>query len=259
MGRYNIVVVGLHFGRYMLESNMIEGPGAAFFKVTGVCDLNAALTAEVAQKYGVRAYTSLDEVLADPDVPAVALFVGPAGRAKLVEKVIRAGKDVMTTKPFELDPEAGLAVLHLAKNLGRIVHLNSPNPLLPADLSQMNQWQAEYKLGRPIAAHFQVWCSYREKADNSWYDDWERCPVAPVFRLGIYALNDIVYFLGEPESVQVTHSRIFTGRPTPDNGLLSIRFKNGALASVFASFCIGGDFPYANTMTLNFAKGSVFR
>lgn len=259
MERINIVVVGLHFGRCMLESNMIDGPGAAYIKVTGVCDLNAPLAAELAQKYGVRAYASLNEVLADPTVPAVALFTGPIGRAKLVEKIIRAGKDVMTTKPFELDPEAALAVLRLAKSLGRVVHLNSPNPLLPADLTQMSQWHTEFKLGRPIAANFQVWCSYREPADNSWYDDWDRCPVAPIFRLGIYALNDIVYFLGEPESVQVTHSRIFTGRPTPDNGILTIRFQNGALASVFASFCISGDFPYANTTTFNFEHGSIFR
>ena len=83
--------------------------------------------------------------------------------------------------------------------------------------------------------------------------------MAPLFRLGIYALNDIVRFFGEPESVQVTQSRIFTGRPTADSGVLTIRFKSGAIATIFASFCVGGDIPYGDALTMNFENGTIYR
>ena len=54
-------------------------------------------------------------------------------------------------------------------------------------------------------------------------------------------------------------SRVATGRPTGDNGCLSIRFANGALGSVAASFLIDDARPYVNTLLVNFQRGSAWR
>jgi predicted dehydrogenase len=83
--------------------------------------------------------------------------------------------------------------------------------------------------------------------------------VAPIFRLGIYAINEILYFLHDPQKVQVMHSRLFTGRPTPDHAQLSVRFRDGSLASVFASFCVETPIPYPDRLVLNFERGVVFK
>ena len=88
---------------------------------------------------------------------AVVLFCGPVGRAKLVQEIIRGGKHVMTTKPFDLDPDAALEVLQGARRLGRILYMNSPSPLLSPDVRQINTWVKEYDLGRAIAARFDTW------------------------------------------------------------------------------------------------------
>jgi hypothetical protein len=50
-------------------------------------------------------------LIADPNIPVIGLYTGPVGRAALIHRIIEAGKDVMTTKPFELDSEAALAVM----------------------------------------------------------------------------------------------------------------------------------------------------
>src|SRR5262249_4882665 len=151
---------------------------------------------------GVRTYESLDEILADPVIPAVGLYTGPSRRADLLRKIIRAGKHVMTTKPFELDPHAALEVMQEARSRGCIVHLNSPAPVMPLDVSQIKQWQTEFRLGEPVACRADVWAGYREKADGSWCDDPELCPVAPIFRLGIYLINDLLEIFGPADEVQ---------------------------------------------------------
>jgi predicted dehydrogenase len=138
----------------------------------------------------------------------------------LIRKAIRAGKHVMTTKPFELDPQAAANVLAEAKSLGMVVHLNSPPATRPGDIQQIFNWQREHDLGRPVSAQCQTWVSYREKPDGSWYDDPKRCPVAPIFRLGIYAINDLMFLFKNPRQVSVMHSRLFTQRPTPDHALM---------------------------------------
>ena len=259
MDRINIGIVGLHFGRYIVEEEIANGPGTPHFKLAAVCSQEPDKTNAMAEKFGCRAYHDLDELLSDKSIPCIGLFTGPVGRANLIRKVIRAGKDVMTTKPFELDPMAARNVLEEAAQLGRVVHLNSPSPLLSADLQQMVAWQEAFDLGQPIGCRADVWVSYREKPDGSWYDDPALCPVPPIFRLGIYLINDLVRLFGPAERVAVTSSRIFTGRPTADNGQLSIAFKSGALANIFGSFCVLDGEHYKNALTLNYERGTIYR
>jgi len=257
MEKLNVGVVGLRFGRHVLENQLLAGDGLPFLKVVALCDLDTTLTNELAARHQLTAYGSLDALLADPRIEAIVLFTGPTGRAGLIRKIIHSGKHVMTTKPFERDPVAAMEVLQKARAMQRVVHLNSPAPLPHAYLRQMMAWRDEHDLGRPVGARSEVWCNYREKPDGSWYDDPKQCPVAPVLRLGIYGINDLVRLLGPPESVQVSHSRLFTERPTADNGHVAIRFRSGALASVFASFCINERPGYHVSFHVYYERGMV--
>lgn len=251
-------VVGLHFGKHML-AELTRPPASQYVDVQAVCDLSRERTDQAAAAYKVRPYYALDDLLADDSIRAVALFTGPVGRAALVRQIIRAGRDVITTKPFELDPDAALAVLREAEQRGRVVHLNSPSPVLSAELQLTRQWQDHYRLGRPVACRMDTWVRYSEKPDGTWMDDPKRCPAAPIFRLGIYLINDMVRFLGEPTEVFAMQSRLFTERPTADHAQLSIRFANGALGNIFASFCINDGCASKNSMILNFENGTVYR
>lgn len=257
--RPGIGVVGLNFGAHVVRNELLAGPGARFFKLVAVCDQDRPKAEAMAAELGIRPYGDLEALLADPAVEVVGLYTGPAGRADLLRRIIRADKDVMTTKPFELDADAGLAVLREARALGRVIHLNSPSALPASDLRQILAWRDRYDLGQPVACRMEAWAPYFEKADGSWYDDAQRCPVAPVFRIGIYLVNDLLTLLGEPECVTVLSSRIRTGRPTADNGQLSLRFRNGALANVFASLCVGDGQSWRNTATVNYERGTIYR
>jgi len=255
-----IAIVGLNFGRYVVED--LKNPSLRRrFRIAALCDLDRRRAEALLSGLdrGVRIYTSLDEVLRDGEVRAVGLFTGPAGRAGLIRKIIRAEKDVMTTKPFETDPAAAAAVLREAARRGRVVHLNSPGPVLSPDLERIERWRKEFDLGRPVGARAEIWADYREEADGGWYDDRARCPLAPIFRLGIYPINDLISLMGPAEAVQAFHTRIRTGRPTPDNAQLAIRFRNGALANVYASFCIADGQPYRQSLVVNFERGTVYR
>ena len=257
-----IVVVGLHFGAGIARRLEDLGRAAdAPVRLAGLCDADPARLSAVSASLGYRhrRYASLAEVLADPDVPAVGLFTGPNGRARLLRDILAAGKDCMTTKPFETDPEAAASILAEARRLGRVIHLNSPAPRTPDDLAAIGRWREEHRLGRPVVALASAYANYRETADGSWYDDPARCPVAPIIRLGIYLLNDLVAVFGRAAAVSVHESRLFTGRPTPDNALLSIRFESGALASVFSSFCVRDGRPWANDLQIHFENGTVLR
>lgn len=258
MEKIKLCVVGLNFGSWIIE-NELSLNKHEYIEIAAVCDFNREKADTWAGRLGVTAYYNLDDVLADPNIHAVGLFTGPVGRAELIDKIISAGRHVMTTKPFELSSAKALEVLKKAKRLGRVVHLNSPSTSPCEDLKKIRNWIDTYKLGRSIGFRASVWCSYREKADGSWYDDPYLCPAAPIFRIGIYLINDIIPLFGEVEQLNVLHSRIFTKRPTPDNAQLNILFKNGAIGNIFASFCIDDGQYYRNTLELNFEHGTIYR
>jgi predicted dehydrogenase len=258
MQKIPIAIVGLNFGKWMVE-DIVNGVAKPFFQLAAVCDLDIAKAKAFSETYKVPYYTDFDQLLSNKDIPTIGLYTGPVGRAGLLQKIIEAGKDVMTTKPFELDCHAALQVLHKAKELGRVIHLNSPGPCLPDDLATALSWASKHNLGRPVACQLNSWVRYDEKPDGSWYDDPQKCPVAPVFRLGIYLINDLVSIFGEAEKVTVISSRLFTERPTVDQGQLSILFKNGAMANIFASFCIADGDQYQNGMILSYERGTIYR
>jgi predicted dehydrogenase len=253
-----IGIVGLNFGRHILDE-LQRQPANDYFRIGAVCDMNEEKAHSFAEKLKVKAYTDLNLLLADPDIPVIGLYTGPGNRAELLRRIIRAGKDAMTTKPFELDPVAAREVLEEAASLGRVIHLNSPSAL-PADwIRQVLAWQEKYDLGRPVSCHSEAMVSYREKADGSWYDDPQLCPAAPVFRLGIYLINDLVRLFGGVEQVQVLTSRIFTLRPTADNAQLGLLFKNQAVGSIHANFCVDDGQYYANSFILHYERGTIYR
>jgi predicted dehydrogenase len=223
-----------------------------------VCDRDPAVAEAVGREFNVPWCTDLEQVLAS-EVSAIALFTPPAGRAGLIRRCLDAGKDVMTTKPFELDALAAAEVLDAARAMGRVVHLNSPAPGPAPDLRALQAWRERFDLGQPVALRAEAWANYRELADGSWYDDPVRCPAAPMFRIGIYLINDAVSLLGPVAQVHLMTSRLRTGRPTPDQVVLTLRHVSGALSAITASFCVDDGAAYRNSLTVNFERGTAYR
>ena len=254
----NLGMVGLNFGGYIADTLSLS-PGREFFKLAAACDADASKASDFGNRRGIKSYADLDQMLADENIPVVGLFTGPAGRAELLRRIIRAGKDVMTTKPFELDPVAARSVLEEARSLGRVIHLNSPGPEVPAYLHQITQWQKEFNLGTPISCRGEVLVSYRETADGRWIDDPDLCPAAPIFRLGIYVMNDLIRLFRRVSEVQVLTSRIFTQRPTADNAQLNLLFENKAIGSIYSTFCVDNGQHYANSLVLHYERGTIYR
>ena len=117
MSRIRIAILGLNFGRHIC--NELIAPAVADQLALGaVIDQDQAKVTRAAQELGVVGLTDLAVALADPTIDAIGIFTGPKGRAGLIERCLRAGKHVMTTKPFEQDAVAAERVLHLAAELG---------------------------------------------------------------------------------------------------------------------------------------------
>ena len=68
-------------------------------KITGLCDLDAGRAAAAAQKFGGRAYTDFDQMLADERMEALFVALPPFAHSGQEEKAARQGIHLFLNKP----------------------------------------------------------------------------------------------------------------------------------------------------------------
>lgn len=256
--KLKVGMVGLNFGKQIIDDMIMKGPACGKFELAAVCATTPEKVKRFTDEYGCKGYVGLEALLEDPEIPVVVLMTGPNGRAEQIRKIIRAGKHVMTTKPFEQDAAAAESVLKEARELGKVVYLNSPAAVSNRDFKQIREWERKYDLGKLVGGHHECWYKSVEKADGSWYDDPKQCPAAPILRLGVYGLNDMMQLFGKPKSVQVMQTRHFTGRPTPDMARLSVLFEDGAMVDTLDGW-VHQPTRGASSLILYYENGTIYR
>ena len=196
---------------------------------------------------------TMGDIIAEP-LAIHGLARGRAANARVNELLTRVGLDPRMRSRYPHEFSGGQR-----QRVGIPVHLNSPTPLPASDLVQIADWIDRYRVGRVVSYAAATWCSYREAADGTWYDDPRAAPAAPITRLGVYLLNDLARFLLPVRRVQVVESRLFTGRPTSYNAVVTLEHVDGTLGTVHASFCVDDGQPYLCSLDLHFERGTVSR
>ena len=72
-------------------------------ELVAVCDMNAARVEEVAKQFGVKGYTSADDLFADTDIEAVSIVSPEELHAEHVVVAAAQGKHVMVEKPMAMN------------------------------------------------------------------------------------------------------------------------------------------------------------
>jgi predicted dehydrogenase len=103
------------------------------FRLDYLCDLDVARARRVLGEYStVRATASLDEVLADPDVAAVAIATPAATHLPVARACLEAGKHVLVEKPLAANLSDGRDLVELAERGGQVLMLDHTYCYTPA-------------------------------------------------------------------------------------------------------------------------------
>jgi len=97
--RINVALIGAT-GKVAAPAHLNGLANAPNANLYAVCDLDADRVGELAEQTGAKAFTSLDELLADPNVDAIDLVTPPFVHAEQTIAAARAGKHVYCEKPM---------------------------------------------------------------------------------------------------------------------------------------------------------------
>src|SRR5690606_8822344 len=84
-------------------------------EIIAVCDIVADRVNETASKYGAKAYTSYEELLANPEVEAVSVCTPNYLHAPISIAALQAGKHVLCEKPMATSREEAIEMIEAAK------------------------------------------------------------------------------------------------------------------------------------------------
>jgi predicted dehydrogenase len=120
--RIGVAVIGAGYWGPNLLRNLQQN---ADFDVRCLCDLDLARARKVLGSYStVPVCSSLEEVLADPAVHAVAVATPAGTHLPIVTAALDAGKHVLVEKPLAATLEDGLKLVRLAEDRGLILMLD---------------------------------------------------------------------------------------------------------------------------------------
>ena len=72
-------------------------------KLVGFYDINLARAQELAEQYGGKAYESVEELLANPEIDVVSICAANFAHADLTIQALDAGKHVLCEKPITVE------------------------------------------------------------------------------------------------------------------------------------------------------------
>ncbi len=135
----------------------------AGFDVAAVCDVRLERAQARAQEFFPRAAVLDDyqQLLRDEEIEVVDVATHPVERVKIIEAAIRAGKHVLSQKPFVLDLDEGERLVDLADRHDRVLAVNQNGRWSP-HFSYARTAIEQGLLGEVFAAH--LGCHW----DHSW-------------------------------------------------------------------------------------------
>src|SRR5262245_18780167 len=142
-GGKKVAVVGVGYWGKNLVRNFYE-LGA----LGALCDSNAELEEDYKKKYkDVKFCRYYQQVLADPNIQAVALATPAVTHYELAKAALEAGKDVLVEKPLAIEVKHGEELVKLAEAKGRILMVGHILRYHPAIL-KLQQLIQDGALGR---------------------------------------------------------------------------------------------------------------
>jgi predicted dehydrogenase len=216
----------------------------------GVADRNMSRATAVARHYGVPAYSSTDDLLADPNVDLVVNLTDPRSHYEVNKASLLAGKHVYSEKPLSVDFSKARELVELAKKQGLLL---SSAPCSVTSETAQTLWKLvqDGAVGR-------VRLVYAELDDNPIYlmrpEGWANEMGAPwpyrdEYEIGCtlahagYYLTWLTAMFGPAASVTAFSSHLVPDKTllpldppdTPDFSVACIVFRSGVVARLTCS------------------------
>lgn len=201
-------------------------------ELAAVCDVDRKVLDAHTSKYGVKGYTSLEEMLKSEKLDLVVLCTPSGLHSAQAEIAARAGVHVMTEKPMATRWGDGVKMVKAcdeARVRLFVVKQNRRN----ATLQLLKDAVEKKRFGKIYMVNVNVfWTRPQDYYDTAkWRGTWEFDGGAFMNQASHY-VDLLDWLIGPVESVQAYTATLARNIEVEDSGVMSIRWRSGALGSM---------------------------
>jgi UDP-N-acetyl-2-amino-2-deoxyglucuronate dehydrogenase len=209
-------------------------------RLIGGFDVVPGAAEKFANEFGVRAYSRLDDLLADSAVDAVIIGTPSGAHRDPAVAAARAGKHVVVEKPLEITLRRCDQIIAACAKAG--VTLSTIFPSRFHDSSRLLKKAVEQgRFGRLVLGDAIVkWRRTQEYYDSgAWRGTWELDGGGALMNQAIHSVDLLLWLMGPAVEVQaqtalLAHERI----AVEDVAAATVKFANGALGVIEASTAV---------------------
>jgi len=204
-------------------------------ELVAVCDIDAGRAAAAADRFGVRGFTSIDELLAAsrPDIVSVATGGVEYGSDHHLPAIaaLEAGCDVLVEKPISNEVAEARAIVAAADRYGRRLAVNLNHRFTPM-AARARSWIDEGRLGPILFCNMSMWISNPQES-SPWFH---------LKALHPHTVDVMRYFCGDIVEVACMATKA-PGRGIWSTAQLLVRFESGAVGTLTGSYDIDRGHP----------------
>ncbi|MBO4303406.1 MAG: Gfo/Idh/MocA family oxidoreductase [Lentisphaeria bacterium] len=197
-----------------------------------------------AAEYKVKAYYSLEEFLADPDIQAVTIAVPSGYHGAVAIPAAKAGKHILCEKPLEITLEKADRIIQTCEENNVLL-----SPVFQARFSRpvrmVKQAMQAGRFGRMVLASAQMrW--FRDTAyytKSSWRGTWALDGGGALMNQAIHTIDLLLYINGAPDTVFAFAGTLTHSIEVEDNLCATVKFRNGSFGTIEVSTSCAPGFP----------------
>ncbi|EDL65169.1 Gfo/Idh/MocA family protein [Bacillus sp. SG-1] len=198
MNKIKIGVVGC--GSIAQHRHLPEYENNEHVEIVAVCDIVEDRVQKVAEKYGARAYTDYEELIADGKVEAISVCTPNYLHAPISVAALRAGKHVLCEKPMATSSVEAQEMIQAAEESGKKLMIAHNQRFVPShekarkliesgELGKIYSFRSAFGHGGP-----EGWSA--DGAD-SWFFKKKEAFIGAMGDLGVHKTDLLRYILGE--------------------------------------------------------------
>ena len=214
--------------------------------LVGLRGRDPARVEQRAAEYGARPYTDLTEMLEKEQPEVVSICVENRAHYETTRAVLEAGFPAIVEKPFVIELDEARALLELAEQRGLFFAIVFNHRYAEPAL-RTKALLEEGALGDIVFA------SWRFSGNHDYEFDH---PHIQLIETDCHGIDLLQHTVGEIESVSAEMTDK-TGKKGFGTLVLALRFVNGAVGSILASYDSSYAYPAANTLEINGRLGRV--
>ena len=203
--------------------------------LVAVCDRDAKRTKEVADTYGISAYSDMDEMMQNEQVDVVVVLTPSGLHAKHVILLAKYGKDIVVEKPMALTLDDADEMINACdENNCRLFVIKQNRFNVP--VLKLREAHEARRLGKLILGTVRVrWARHQAYYDkDSWRGTWQM-DGGVLANQASHHIDLLEWMMGDVESVFAKATTALANIEAEDTAIVTIKFKNGALGIIEAT------------------------